>query len=360
MEFGLNFFPTESPDETPAGDYFTECLDLAAQADELGYDHVRIVEHHFHRYGGYSPNPLVFLAAAAQRTRDIRLITGAVLPAFIHPLRLAGEVGMVDALSGGRLEVGFGRAFLPGEFARFGVSLDESRARFEEGITTVARLLEEEDVTSDGPFHPFPESTTLPRPTQSPRPPFWVAAVGNPTSFGRAGEMGHGVMAIPLAGPMMKGMLDVYREAWASAGHPGAGRVMLAFHMYCEEDGDHARSVARGPIEHHLHTLADAAADWVGGTSSADYPGYDMLFKQIQAETFEGTVAKGGAWVGSPDEIVEQALAYHESQNGFEVASLQVNFPGLAPDAARRSLDLFTTEVLPKLRGLAGGEVPTP
>ena len=236
MEFGLNFFPTESPDETPAGDYFTECLDLAAQADELGYDHVRIVEHHFHRYGGYSPNPLVFLAAAAQRTRDVRLITGAVLPAFIHPLRLAGEVGMVDALSGGRLEVGFGRAFLPGEFARFGVSLDESRARFEEGITTVARLLEEEDVTSDGPFHPFPESTTLPRPTQSPRPPFWVAAVGNPTSFGRAGEMGHGVMAIPLAGPMMKGMLDVYREAWASAGHPGAGRVMLAFHMYCEEE----------------------------------------------------------------------------------------------------------------------------
>src|SRR5213075_1647705 len=113
--------------------YFREALDLAEEADRLGYSHVRIVEHYFHHYGGYSPNPIVFLAAAAQRTRTARLITGAVLPVFNHPLKLAGEIGMLDAISGGRLEVGFARAFLPHEFRRFGRDMDESRARFDEG-----------------------------------------------------------------------------------------------------------------------------------------------------------------------------------------------------------------------------------
>src|ERR1700687_4912999 len=95
-------------------------------------------EHYFHYYGGYSPNPIVFLSAASQRTTRARLVTGAVLPAFNHPLKLAGEVGMLDAISGGRLEVGFARAFLPHEFARFGVSVHESRERFEEGIAAGA------------------------------------------------------------------------------------------------------------------------------------------------------------------------------------------------------------------------------
>src|SRR5678815_3592538 len=144
MDFGVQFFPAVGPETKSARDYWAEALKLAALADELGYSSVRTVEHYFHPYGGYSPNPLVFLAAAAMVTKRVRLITGAVLPVFNHPLKLAGEIGMVDAISNGRLEVGFARAFLPHEFARFGVSLDESRARFDEGVAQVRRLLEEE------------------------------------------------------------------------------------------------------------------------------------------------------------------------------------------------------------------------
>src|SRR6266480_2537562 len=108
MQFGVQFFPDVRPEEKSG-------------------------EHYFHHYGGYSPNPIVFLAAAAQRTRRARLVTGAVLPAFNHPLKLAGEIAMLDALSHGRLDVGFARAFLPHEFHRFGRSPDESVARFREG-----------------------------------------------------------------------------------------------------------------------------------------------------------------------------------------------------------------------------------
>ena len=153
MDFGIQFFPDVGPAEKIGKDYWQEALELVAICDELGYTHVRTVEHYFNPYGGYSPNPIVFLTAAAMRSKKTRLITGAVLSAFNHPLKLAGEIGMLDAISGGRLEVGFARAFLPHEFARFGVSVHESRARFEEGMEQVRRLLEEEDVTSEGKFH---------------------------------------------------------------------------------------------------------------------------------------------------------------------------------------------------------------
>src|ERR1700752_5165987 len=188
MEFGVQFFPSVSPALKGPGQYWDEALALTRLAEQLDFRHVRTVEHYFHAYGGYSPDPLIFLSAAAAMTRKIRLVTGAVLPVFNNPLKLAGQIGMVDAISKGRLEVGFARAFLPHEFGRFGVSLDESRARFEEGMETVRRLLDKEDVSQNGRFHSFPPTPSLPRPTQRPRPPFWVAARATQQSFVFAGR----------------------------------------------------------------------------------------------------------------------------------------------------------------------------
>src|SRR6204780_5982887 len=147
MKFGVQFFPNFQPKDKSAAEYFAQSLAIAEEAETLGYSHARSIEHYFERYGGYSPNPIAFLSAVAARTKTIRLVTGAVVPAFNNPLKLAGEIGMLDAICDGRLDVGFARAFLPHEFAHFGVALDESRARFDEGIEQVRRLLEEPIVT---------------------------------------------------------------------------------------------------------------------------------------------------------------------------------------------------------------------
>lgn len=351
MQVGLNFFPDVGDGDCSPATYFANCLAITRLADELGYHHVRMVEHYFRPYGGYSPNPIVFLSAAAQVSRRLRLVTGAVLPAFNHPLKLAGEIGMLDGLSGGRAEIGFARAFLPHEFRRFGVSLDDSRGRFEEGIEAVRRLLEEDSSSLDGQFHRYPETTSLPRPTQSPRPPFWVAALSTEQSFVRAGEMGHGVMAIPLAGVRMRELLDLYRDAYRRAGHPGSPRVMLAFHMVCHPDPGAAADLARDPIDHYLGSIVEAASDWTTGETSVDYPGYDKIFEQMKQECFDTVVAKGGAWVGTPDEIVARAVDYFDDVGGFDVASLQVSFANLDIDVARRSVELFASDVKPRLPG---------
>src|SRR5260221_3691315 len=139
MESGMQFLPAVGPDQKPAEQYWREAVELTQLAEQLGFTNVRTVEDYFLPYGGYSPDPLIFLSAAAALTRSMRLITGAVLPVFNNPLKLACQIGMVDAISGGRLEAGFARAFLPHEFARFGISMDKSRARVEKGLEHVQR-----------------------------------------------------------------------------------------------------------------------------------------------------------------------------------------------------------------------------
>ena len=348
MEFGIQFFPDIGPKVKSADRYFAECLRLVELTDPLNYTHVRTVEHYFEDYGGYSPNPIVFLTAAAMRSERARLITGALLPVFNNPLKLAGEIGMLDAISGGRLEVGFARAFLPHEFSRFGVSPDESRARFVEGMEQVRLLLENEKASHSGQFHSFKDVTSLPRPTQKPRPDFWVAALGTPQSFAETGKAGHSVMAIPLAGGKMKELLALYREAWRAAGHPGHGRVMLAFHMFCAPTRGEAQTIAREPLNRYLKSLCDAAAAWTEGASSKDYPGYDKIIAGLQAENFESQVAKGAAWVGSPDDIAGAIADYQELVGDFEIASLQVNFNTIPLEQAERSMQLFAEKVMPR------------
>ena len=345
MEFGVQFFPDVPPARKPAAQYFSECLDIAVAAEHLGFSHARIVEHYFHQYGGYSPNPLTFLAALSQRTQKMRLVTGAALPVFNHPLKLAGEIAMVDALSNGRLDVGLARAFLLHEFRRFGISPDESLDRFREGLEQLDLLLTKENVSHDGRFHKIMDTTSYPRPTQKPRPKFYIAAVNTPESFEFAGRAGHAIMAIPIGG-RAPDLVKRYRDAWREAGHPGRGEIMLAFHMYCEADGESARRMAKPFVESYFASQLDAAKDWVNGASSTAYPGYDKMFEKIKQMTMETQIASRSAWIGSPAEIREAMRESLEIYGDFDHASLQINFGMLPFEKAMESLRLFAREAM--------------
>jgi alkanesulfonate monooxygenase SsuD/methylene tetrahydromethanopterin reductase-like flavin-dependent oxidoreductase (luciferase family) len=349
MKFGIQFFPDVRPEDKSAADYFGDSLELVGMAEPLGYTHIRIVEHYFHYYGGYSPNPLLFLAAAAQRTTTARLVTGAVIPAFNNPLKLAAEIAMLDGISGGRVDIGFARAFLPHEFRIFGISPDESVARYREGIEQIDLLLREEHVTHRGVFHAFEDVTSLPRPTQTPRPKFYVAATFTHETFAYAGRMGYSVMAIPMASDRMRELLDVYRTAWREAGHPGNGEVMLAFHMFVDEDGERARRIAKPNVDGYFKSLLSAAQEWTQGTSSVDYKDYDKKYEQLKKQSMESMIASGSALIGTPDEVIEQLLALNERIGGFDHASLQVNFHLLPQAEAKRSLELFGARVIAAL-----------
>jgi alkanesulfonate monooxygenase SsuD/methylene tetrahydromethanopterin reductase-like flavin-dependent oxidoreductase (luciferase family) len=351
MEFGVMFFPDVGPNEKSPAQYWSECLDLSELCDALGYSQIRCVEHYFEPYGGYSPSPLVFLAAAAQRTKKVRFITGAILPIFGHPLKLAGEIGMVDAISGGRLDCGFGRAFLPHEFVRFGIPMDESRARFTEGVAAIRALLERENVTFEGRYWQFKNVTSLPRPTQKPRPPIWTAALGTPDSVRAAGTAGDHLMLVAFAGKAMREAITGYRAAWDAAGHKGRGTVSIAFHMFCHEDRNEAYRIAKPHLTSYFRSLVEAMeieAGWGKGRTSKDYPGYEDHTAKLRQTTFESMLESGTTLVGTPDDVARRLQDYIDLAGSFDAVTLQVNFHMMRKDDAANSMRLCAERVMPQ------------
>ena len=351
MKFGFQFFPDIREDVKPPRQYYHEAMRLIGLCDEYGFSHVRTVEHYFHQWGGYSPNPIVFLTAASQHTETARMVTGALLPAFNSPLKLASDIGMIDAFCDGRLDVGFARAFLPQEFRNFEVDIDESIERFEEGIEQVGLLLEEEEVSHTGKFHSFKNVTTFPRPTQNPRPNFYVAAVGTPASFERAGTMGHWLMAIPGVGSDPVKLLETYRNAWKKAGHVNSPKIMMAVFMFCHDDGKEARRIAKPLIEGHFSEIASAMHEYCVGSPSSAYKNYDNMRDKISAQTMESQIDCGAAFVGTPSEIIEQLEEFDLACNGCDEVSMQVNYFGMDVNIAEASVRMFGEKVIPHFRG---------
>jgi alkanesulfonate monooxygenase SsuD/methylene tetrahydromethanopterin reductase-like flavin-dependent oxidoreductase (luciferase family) len=120
---------------------YEDALQLFAAADEMGFDVGWVAEHHFKELAGRLPSLFTFLAAASQRTRHIRLGTAVAILPFEHPLRLAEDAAVVDALSGGRLELGVGSGLDPAEFAAYGVDIEERLPRTTEGLTALKTAL---------------------------------------------------------------------------------------------------------------------------------------------------------------------------------------------------------------------------
>ena len=282
------------------------------------------------------------------------MVTGAVLPAFNSPLTLASDLAMLDAMCHGRLDIGFARAFLPQEFRHFEVDIEESVERFEEGIEQVRLLLEGENVTSKGKFHSFEGVTTHPRPTQQPRPNFYVAAVGTPSSFERAGRMGHWIMAIPGVGSDPIQLMDTYRDAWKEAGHKGKPRIMMAVFMLCHEDREQALRIAKPHVEGHFAAIAEAMHEYEVGAPASTYKGYDVMRKRIAEQTLESQIECHAVFAGTPDDIIAQLTAFDDAVGGCDEISMQVNFYGLDIGVAEASVRLFGETVIPHFNAQAG------
>jgi alkanesulfonate monooxygenase SsuD/methylene tetrahydromethanopterin reductase-like flavin-dependent oxidoreductase (luciferase family) len=157
---------------------YENALEHIEIADRIGFDYVWAVEHHFLEEYSHSSAPEVFLAAAGQRTKRIRLGHGAVqmAQAVNHPARVAERIAALDIVSGGRVDFGTGEPSSPAELGGFGVRRDDKRAMSEDAIDAVTRMFVEEPFAGwDSPYLRMPVRTVVPKPLQKPHPPLWVA-----------------------------------------------------------------------------------------------------------------------------------------------------------------------------------------
>lgn len=358
MQHGLSFLPDADANTCSANAYFNMVLELSRTADEAGLNYVKMTEHYLRAYGGYCPNPLTFLAAVAAQTSRVRLMTGCLLPVFHHPIQLASETAMVDAISGGRLDVGFARAYLPYEFEAFGVPMDGSRERFTDTIDAVRRLWTEDTVTVETPHFRFTGATTQPRPTQHPHPPVWIAAVRSRSSFAWAGEQGFGLLVTPALTPLeeVADHIAVYRESHQAMAHQWPSRVLASLPLYVGATDAEAHTVADPLLAHYLNVWADSADAWTS-TVSTDYRGYTGMARMIRSMNPEQFRTMGSAVVGDSLRVIDRISAISDTLDvdGF---LWQVDFGAVSAAVARASLDRFCGDVLPHVQqnlvGVAG------
>jgi alkanesulfonate monooxygenase SsuD/methylene tetrahydromethanopterin reductase-like flavin-dependent oxidoreductase (luciferase family) len=360
VRFGVSFLPDSAPNTKAATEYFTDVLQLSRIADEGGLDYVKMTEHYLHPYGGYCPSPLTFLAAVAAQTARIRLMTGCVLPVFHHPIQLASNIAMVDAISEGRLEIGFARAYLPYEFRAMGVPMDGSRGRFEATIKATSRLLTEEHVTEETDYFSFADATILPRPVQTPRPPFWIAAVKTPESFVRIGELGYGLLITPAGTTALdvehvQSYRDSFRKHHGDSARP---RVAISLPLYVGSTDAEARRIADPYLNEYLAVWTSALHAWDNAVSS-DYAGYTGFARQAATLTAKDCRMAGTAIVGSADHVVDQLGQLHERVRP-DVVLWQTDFGGLGGADAVSSIEAFITDVMPQVGVGAAAEPGAP
>ena len=226
---------------------YAEHLDAWEEIDRLGYDGVGFNEHHCSPYGLMN-SPNLMAAAAAQRTKKLKLlIYGNLLPLH-EPLRLAEELAMLDCLSNGRLISGFARG-IPREYQVHNVPLAESRARFEEAYEIVTRAWSEEVFSYEGKFWTYKDVAIWPRPVQQPRPPIWMPIVGSKELIEFAAAKNCRSRPASAAGGLQEDIIRYFARCLARARPPDHARPSLDRHQrLCRRQQGRRRCARTGPI----------------------------------------------------------------------------------------------------------------
>ncbi|PXY22994.1 hypothetical protein BAY60_23600 [Prauserella muralis] len=359
MHIGLNLGFAAHPGLSDEDMYHHE-LDLAVEADALGYDSVWVVEHHFSDYS-LCPDNFVVLAHLAGRTSRIKLGTAAVILPWNNPLRVAEKALMVDAISRGRLLLGVGRGLSRTEYEPFRIPLDETRDRFDEAAPMIFEALETGVLHGDGPFYPQPRAELRPRPRGSFLGRRYMVA-GSPESVVAAARLRASMMSfIVKPVPDLMPTFTRYRELFEAEHGEIAPPIALNVNMYCHADDELAKERHFEYVNRFF--LANVEHYEMAGEHFASIKGHERYaanaeyFREIGLEKAAHNYAATALW-GSPERILGQIEAIRDELGDFEL-TVAPSFGGMPYDQARASLELFAREVLPKARSLRGKPVST-
>ncbi|HLG72907.1 MAG TPA: LLM class flavin-dependent oxidoreductase [Chloroflexota bacterium] len=337
MRFGHFCLPTYTPEvDGEIGDYMHRWLDLLVESEELGFDELWCNEHHFHSYGGIIPSTPMLLSALAQRTRRARLGTSIVVLPLHNPIEVAEQFAMVDLMSGGRVQLGVGRGFVTRDYEVFGIPVEEGQDRLTEGLDVILKAWQGGPMSHHGTYHHFENVDVWPKPEQSPRPPIFVACTSNPKSFEWVGQQGFNLLTVAY-GPGFQdvsALNDIYRSAWNAAGHPANGwAINTHYQVVVAETSAEAREICVPALIRYRQAVISSR----------------RLLAPEEPPDYERLLATSRIISGTPDECAQQLRAAQQ-QVGFTCADLMFYWAGIPYETARRSLHLFASEVMPKLR----------
>lgn len=324
--------PSVEPDPRDVAALLARYLDLWTRDETLGFEGIFFSEHHFGR--SYSPSPNLLIAALAQRTKRLRLgVMGVVLP-YYHPARVVEEIGMLDHLTGGRLEIGTAIG-VPQELARLNMTMAEARERNDEIVAVIDAALAERVISHHGKYFSFSDLRILPRPLQQPSPPRWTTVV-SADSARRAARRRIKISTGFNAVPVIKSIFDAYREEANAAGYE-AGPECFALR----------RRVTVAPTTEQARRYAQAVTDRLKAFVAED--------NRVSSNVPDAPAPSGGFTLsadefitGTPRDaahtIIEQCRAVGA---GHFLAVLNWSAP---VEEVAQAHDLFGREAIPLLR----------
>jgi alkanesulfonate monooxygenase SsuD/methylene tetrahydromethanopterin reductase-like flavin-dependent oxidoreductase (luciferase family) len=336
MEFGV--FDHLDRTGSSLADYYEDRLKIVEAYDRAGFYAYHLAEHHATPLG-MAPSPNVFLAAVAQRTRRLRFGPLVYALPLHHPLRLIEEICMLDHLSGGRVEIGFGRGSSPVEIAYYGVDPDEAQDIYAEALELILQGLTQPTLDFHGKHFSFSGVPMELKPLQQPHPPIWYG-VHAPDSAERAAKRNLHVVSLDPPGETRLS-IERYRATWRPP-QPGAMMPKLGlgrFIVVADTDAEALRLARRAyPVWHDAFTYLFRLHG--RGQRHPRPPDWDAL-----------TV--GGQGIAGSPKSVTALLQAQLAETGCNYVVGQFAFGDLTPPECLRSIRLFADEVMPALRQAA-------
>jgi probable LLM family oxidoreductase len=336
MEIGIDsfaaWFSNKSNPAVNNEDAMAQLLDRIEHADKAGLDIFGIGEHH--RKGFLDSAPAMILAAAASRTKKIRLTSAVTVLSAADPVRVFQQFSTLDLISQGRAEMVVGRGSFVDAFPLFGLSLNDYDALFIEKLDLLLKIRDQEFVTWSGKFRPAMNNQAVyPRPMQDPLP-IWLGVGGTPQSFARAGTLGLPLMVAIIGGETknFRPLVDLYREAGKKAGH-APEKLNVGLHS----------------LGYVANTMEEAIADF--------YPGYAESMTEVGKERgwppmtrsrFDPQMGPTGALIiGSPEVVAEKILRHAEALGGISRVTFQMDSAALSHAKLMNSIELIGSRVAP-------------
>ncbi len=350
MKFGI-FYELQLPRPWGPGDehrLFKNALSQIELADKLGYDYAWEVEHHFLEEYSHSSAPEVFLAAASQRTKNIRLGHGIVQLTTNHPARVAERVSTLDLVSDGRVELGIGEGSSVTELHPFDRRFRDKREVWEDAVRALMPMFQEEGVEYDGEYYKFPLRNVVPKPLQKPHPPLWVACSQLDTIV-MAGRRGLGALGFQFVS--------------AEAAHAWVNAYYNAFTKHLEKLADYQANPAIAVVSGFMCAATDEEAQkraegWTFFQFSLMFynshgpvaPGTVNIWDEYQAwrktEAGQKAANSTSGLIGSPATVRQRLKKFEES--GVDQVILLNQAGKNTHEDICESLELFAKEVMPE------------
>ncbi|WP_423907714.1 LLM class flavin-dependent oxidoreductase [Candidatus Spongiihabitans sp.] len=322
---------------------YAQFLELCEMADRGGFSGIWVGEHHGMDFT-IAPNPFAQLCDLANRTSNLRLGTATIVAPFWHPIKLAGEIAMVDIITGGRLEVSISRGAYEFEYERLSPGLDAWTAgEMLREIVPAIKEIWKGDYAHDGKHWKFPAVTSVPAPMQDPHPPLWIAA-RNPDSHDFAVASQCNVQVTPLwqNDGEVADLMDKFNTAVTNNPNVPRPKIMVLRHTFVgANEADLSRAAEK------LSEYYCVFGAWFKNSRPVHNGRIDPLSaeERAQIEMFSPDNMRANNIVGSPDRVIER-LKHYESL-GYDEYAFWID-TGMSHDTKKKSLQLFIDEVLPE------------